>query len=207
MSNKAQPVQKASPATPSASAESGGGGTQVKAAPATSGSVAGASPPTGNTGAAPDAAKSVSSTTGDAAGAGSNAATPQTDPDFQAVVAKTKEVAEQQKQHDSAQTEAKEAQDAAPPPSNEVESKAQDQQVGEMNQQQPGTFNAKAFKAALMEKIAAVIPNNEKDAQDFKDRNQLDSVKQDVSSQVTQEQEQAAGPVKEKAKELSLIHI
>lgn len=128
-------------------------------------------------------------------------ASPQEDPAFQSVVNQAKGVAKQEKQHDSAQAESKEAQDAAQPPGNEVESKAQDRQVGEMNQQQPGAFNATAFKAALMQKIAAVIPNNEQDAKKFKESNQLDSVKQDMSSQVTQEQEQAAGPIEEKAKE------
>ncbi|HAG81207.1 MAG TPA: hypothetical protein DCL61_08550, partial [Cyanobacteria bacterium UBA12227] len=63
------------------------------------------------------------------------------------------------------------------------------------------TFNAEAFKAKLMEKIAAIIPNNEEDAKKFKESNELDSVKQDVSSQVTEEQKQAAGPIEEKTKE------
>lgn len=136
-----------------------------------------------------------------AVGEGGKAPTdPQSDPAFQVVVSNSKAAASQEKQHEPAQAEAKEAQDAAPPPGNEVESKAQDKQVGAMSQQQPGTFNANAFKQALMEKIAAVIPNNEKDAQNFKDSNQIDSVRQDVSSQVAGEQKQAAQPIEEKAK-------
>ena len=126
---------------------------------------------------------------------------PSQDPAFQAVVSQASGVAEQRKQHDPAQAESQEAQDAAVPPGNEVESKAQDQQVGEMNQQQPGAFNAAAFKAALLEKIAAVTPKNEEEAERFKDDNQLDSVRQDVSTQVTQEQEQAAGAIEEKTQE------
>ncbi|MEB3356329.1 MAG: DUF4157 domain-containing protein [Synechococcales bacterium] len=126
---------------------------------------------------------------------------PSQDPAFQAVASQAGEVAKQRKQHDPAQSESQEAQDAAVPPGNEVESKAQDQQVGEMDQQQPGTFNAAAFKAALLEKIAAIIPENEEEADRFKEDNQLDSVKQDVSTQVTQEQEQAAGAIESKTQE------
>jgi hypothetical protein len=158
----------------------------------------------GTTATTQNIAKPVDSdSTPDSSAEGSGAkspASPQDDPAFQAVVKKAKGVAEKEKQHNPAQAESKEAQDAAEPPANEVESKAQDKQVGEMNQQQPGAFNAEAFKAKLMEKIEAIIPNNEEDAKKFKESNQLDSVRQDVSSQATEEQKQAASPIEEKAK-------
>jgi hypothetical protein len=202
-------VQPAKPAQAAATAtESGQGGVKSQTPAAKGGTTAAKSQGQGNGGTAaakqnatkPADSGSTSDTSAGGGGAKSLASL-QDDPAFQAVVNKAKGVAQDKKKHDPAKAESKEAQDAAEPPANEVESKAQDKQVGEMNQQQPGEFNAEAFKAALMEKIAAVIPNNEEDAKKFKDSNQIDSVKQDMSSQVTQEQEQAAGPIEEKTKE------
>ncbi|MGB7518137.1 MAG: hypothetical protein WA896_00735, partial [Spirulinaceae cyanobacterium] len=119
------------------------------------------------------------------------------DAGFQGLVGDVKGVAAQEKQHEPATAEAKEAQGAAQSPNNEVESKAQDSQVEQMEQQQPGTFSANAFKAALLAKIDAIIPDNEQDAENFGQSNELDSVRQDVSSQVSEEEENAAGPIKE----------
>ncbi|MEG4634863.1 hypothetical protein QUB56_35915, partial [Microcoleus sp. AR_TQ3_B6] len=125
----------------------------------------------------------------------------QNDPGFKAVVNSTKSVAAQEKNHPPAGKKSAEAQAAAVSPANEVESKAQDKQVQEMNQQQPGQFNAGAFKAALMEKISAATPQTLEEADKFKDQNKLDSVKGDLSSQVGEEKKQAANPIEEKAKE------
>src|SRR5919202_17632 len=128
-------------------------------------------------------------------------ASPHSDPAFQAVVNKTKGVAQGQKTHPPAKTKATEAQAAAKPPANEVESKAQDKQVQVMNQQKPGQFNAAAFKAALMQKIAAITPNTLEEADKFKDSNKIDSAKGEVSSQVTDQKKQASGPIEEKTKQ------
>ena len=202
--NQPQPAQAAPVATqPAAPAAPAGGSGATPVAP----TVAAVPMAAGGGGAGATQKGTQQATPGGAAGGSAGAtggktpASPQQDPGFQAAVNKAKGVAQDKKKHDPAQAESKEAQDAAQPPANEVESKAQDQQVQEMNQQQPGTFNAEAFKAKLMEKIAAIIPNNEEDAKKFKESNELDSVKQDVSSQVTEEQKQAAGPIEEKTKE------
>ena len=82
-----------------------------------------------------------------------------------------------------------------------MESKAQDRQVQEMNQQQPGEFNAAAFQAALMEKIGAVTPGTLEEADKFKDQNKLGSIKGDLSSEIKEEKTQAAQPIEEKTKE------
>ncbi len=126
---------------------------------------------------------------------------PQSDPGFQAVVKRTEAVAKQQKAHPPAKAKATEAQAAAVPPSNEKESKAQDRQVQEMNQQQPGKFDAAKFKAALMQKIGAAAPSTLEEADKFKDGKQLEGVKQDAASQVGNEKKQAAGAIEDKAKE------
>lgn len=124
-------------------------------------------------------------------------ASPQEDPGFQAVVGAIGGVASQEQAHNPAETEAGAAQAAAQSPSNEVESQAQHQQAGVMDQQQPGAFNAEAFKAQLLTKIAAIIPDTEEKAKDFGNNNELDSVRADVSSQASEERARAAGSIEE----------
>ncbi|MGC9506092.1 eCIS core domain-containing protein [Baaleninema sp.] len=147
------------------------------------------------------AGETAASPTQTAQGGGGTAApaSADADPAFQAVVADSEAAATQQKQHPRADSEAQAAQDAAESPANEVESQGQDRQVTELEQQPPGTFDGEQFKAALMQRIEAVVPQTEEEAEGFKDNNQLDSVRQSVSSQVTEEQEQAAAPIEDKA--------
>ncbi|MEL6939837.1 MAG: DUF4157 domain-containing protein [Cyanobacteria bacterium J06598_1] len=123
------------------------------------------------------------------------------DPAFRAVVKRAKGIAKQQKTHQPAKGEAKSAQAAAVPPASELVSKGQDRQVQEMSQQQPGTFSADAFIDALMTKIAAIVPQDEKAAEKFKTNNKLATVKQSVSAQVATEKQQAADPIAKKNKE------
>ncbi|MGV0104142.1 eCIS core domain-containing protein [Nostoc sp. DSM 114160] len=126
---------------------------------------------------------------------------PEDDPAFQAVVGTTKEVAGQQKKHPPANSKAQEAQAAAQPPGNEVDSKAQANQVGEMQQAPTPGFDAAAFKAKLMERIADMAPKNLEEADNFKNNNKLDSVKGDLSDQVKEEQKSSQGQLEEKTKE------
>ncbi|MDJ0734411.1 MAG: DUF4157 domain-containing protein [Nostocaceae cyanobacterium] len=124
---------------------------------------------------------------------------PESDPDFQAVVAKTKGVAKQEKKHATADTKAKEAQDAAESPANEIESKAQANQVGEMEQAPTPGFNAAAFKAKLMEQITQAAPKTLEEADEFKNNNKLGSVKNQMQDTVKQEQTASQTPLEEKA--------
>ncbi len=126
---------------------------------------------------------------------------PEDDPAFQAVVGTTKEVAGQKKKHPPANSKAQEAQAAAQPPGNEVDSKAQANQVGEMQQAPTPGFDAAAFKAKLMERIADMAPKNLEEADNFKNNNKLDSVKGDLSGQVKEEQKSSQGQLEEKTKE------
>ncbi len=135
-------------------------------------------------------------------GGGSTAPnSPEGDPQFQAVVSNSKNVAEDQQQHEPAPDESQEAQNAAKSPSSEVESQAQDQQVGEMEQQQPGEFDPEAFKSAIFNKLKEITPKNEEEAHKFKENNQVDQVRDSISSQVGDEQEQATAPIEEKTEE------
>jgi hypothetical protein len=123
------------------------------------------------------------------------------DPAFQSVVTNTKAIAVEKKQHPPTRSKVTEVHAAAKPPSNEVESKAQDKQVQVMNQQQPGEFNAAAFQAALKQKIAEVAPSTMEETENFKNENKVDAVKQDIASQVGNEKQQASGPIEQKTKE------
>jgi hypothetical protein len=128
-------------------------------------------------------------------------ASPEEDPGFQAVVNTTKEVAHQKKKHAPADKKAGEAQAAAEPPSNEVDSKAQANQVGEMEQAETPTFDAAAFKAKLMQRIADMAPKTLEEADNFKNNNQLDSVKGELSGQVKEEQKATQEPLEQKTQE------
>lgn len=140
--------------------------------------------------------------TGSVTGNGEKApASPEADPEFQAVINTTKQVAVKQKEHPAANTEAQEAQDAAQPPGNEVESKAQANQVGEMGQAETSGFDAGALKVKLMERIADMAPKNLKEADEFKNGNKLDSVKGDLSGKVKEEKKESQGDLEEKTKE------
>ena len=126
----------------------------------------------------------------------------ETDPGFQDVVRQAKDVAIDQQDHPPATIKASEAQAAAIPPSNEVESKAQDKQVDEMEAAPIPPFEPKAFKDVLMMRLAEITPKDLKDAENFKNSNKLESVKNDVSSKVETAQQDSKGPLKEKSSQL-----
>lgn len=126
---------------------------------------------------------------------------PAEDPAFQGVVARGQQVAGQERTHKPAQGESVAAQAAADPKGSDVTMAAQDNQVGEMESQPPGTFDAAAFKAKLMERIKQEAPDTQEKAAEFKKNNQLGTVKNELSNQVKEEKKDAAGPVEEKTKE------
>jgi CHASE3 domain sensor protein len=128
-------------------------------------------------------------------------ASPQEDPAFQAVTSNAETVAKEQQQHQPAGEKAEEAQAAAEPPTNEVESKAQANQVGEMEQAETPEFDAAGFKAKLMQKINDVAPKNLEEADEFKNDNKLDSVKEDLGDTVKEEQKASQEALGEKTQE------
>ncbi|NEO31320.1 MAG: DUF4157 domain-containing protein [Symploca sp. SIO3C6] len=123
---------------------------------------------------------------------------PQQDPAFQAVVKKAKAVATQQRSHAPATVKSQQAQAAAQSPASEIESKAQANQVGEMEQAETPAFDAAAFKAALNKRIADIAPKTLKEADEFKENNQLDSIKQETTGKVKQEKAASQAPLQEK---------
>jgi hypothetical protein len=129
------------------------------------------------------------------------AVSPESNPDFQAVVKKTGEVASKAGSHAPAAVKSAEAQAAAVGPSNEVSSKAAAGQVQAMSQAQPKPFDRAAFKAALMQKIASITPKNLEEADKFKGSGKAASLKADLTSQVERSKEQSQGDVKEKVEQ------
>ncbi|WP_019503913.1 DUF4157 domain-containing protein [Pleurocapsa sp. PCC 7319] len=123
------------------------------------------------------------------------------DPAFQEVVNATQELATQQQEHPPGTEKADEAQAAAEPPTNEVESKAQANQVEEMQQAETPEFDAGALKEKLMERIADITPKTLEEAEDFKNNNQLDSVKGELNDNVKQEKDASQGQLEEKTEE------
>jgi hypothetical protein len=126
-------------------------------------------------------------------------ASPEEDPGFQQVAAKAKAVAGQEKQHEPAEKRAGEAQAAAESPAAEIEARAQDKQVGEMEQVESPAFNAAAFKAQLMQRIQALAPTTAKEADEFKQGNKLGGLKDGMKGQVSAEKEASQQPMAEKA--------
>jgi hypothetical protein len=125
---------------------------------------------------------------------------PEEDPQFQAVKGKIKGVGGQEKRHDPAEKKSQEAQEAAEAPPAEVESKAQANQVGEMEQAETPAFDAAAFKAQLMQKIRAAAPKSAQEADNFKQSGKLGGIKGEMKGKVEKEQASSKGPLEEKSK-------
>ena len=123
------------------------------------------------------------------------------DPAFQKVLKNAKKVAKQQKHHEPAEQKAKEAQNAALGPSNEIASQAAGAQIGKMNTQQPMPFDRNSFKTSLLREIERITPKNQKEAKDFKSNTKAASIKNKVVSGVNTGKEAAQKPIKETTKE------
>ncbi len=127
-------------------------------------------------------------------------ASPAQDPAFQAMVKKVKAAGKQQKRHEPAKAKATASQAAAVPPANDVSSQAAGKQVGQMDQQQPKSFDRKAFKAALLAKIAATAPQTLKEADEFKESGKVGAIKGDLTGQVDSSKQQSGGAIADKVK-------
>ena len=68
------------------------------------------------------------------------------------------------------------------PPANEVQTRAQGDQVGEMAEQKPGVFDKAAFVASVRKAIADAAPKNMDEADRIKDSGKACQVKQAVRS-------------------------
>ena len=93
------------------------------------------------------------------------------------------------KAHPPAASKAKEAQDAALAPSDDVAGQAKAAKAADMDAQPAGTFDKKAFIAAVKAAIEAKSPKTLKEADDYKASGKAKEVKSDVKGLVTQGKE------------------
>jgi hypothetical protein len=125
-------------------------------------------------------------------------ASPAQDPAHQSAIGDSQAVSQTQQVHPEPETSAAEAQVAAVQPPTEVAGLAQGAQVTEMEQAPAPGFNAAAFKAALMAKIAAATPQTAAQADDFKQSGKLDGVRGAVAGTVSEQKETSQEPLDEK---------
>jgi hypothetical protein len=111
---------------------------------------------------------------------------PEDDPSFTQVTSKVKTTARAKRAHPPAASKAKEAQDAALPPAGDVGSQAKAAKADTMDAQQPGTFDKKAFIAAVKAAIEAKSPKTLKEADDYKSSGKAGEVKGEVKGLVTE---------------------
>ena len=94
--------------------------------------------------------------------------------------------------HPPAAAKAKEAQDAAVAPSDDLAGQAKAAKADTMDAQQPGTFDKKAFIAAVKTAIEAKSPKTLKEADDYAESGKAGEVKGEVKGLVTQGKEGSA---------------
>jgi hypothetical protein len=109
---------------------------------------------------------------------------PDQDPAFRAVTGVTRGVAAAKRAHPPAVLKAKEAQDAALAPADDVQSQANAAKVDTMDAQPPGTFDKKAFIAAVKSAIEAKSPKTLEEADEHKESGKAGEVKGEVSGLV-----------------------
>jgi hypothetical protein len=114
---------------------------------------------------------------------------PEDDPAFTAVTGNVKGFAKAKRAHPPAASKAKEAQGAALAPTDDLTGQAKAAKVDSMDAQQPGTFDKKAFIAAVKAAIEAKSPKTLKEADNYKESGKAGEVKGEVKGLVTQGKE------------------
>jgi hypothetical protein len=117
---------------------------------------------------------------------------PSEDPAFAQVKGSVKGFANAKKAHPPAASKAKEAQGAALAPTDDVSGQAKAAKVDTMDAQQAGTFDKKAFIAAVKAAIEAKSPKSLKEADSYKESGKAGEVKGEVKGMVTQGKEGSA---------------
>lgn len=110
---------------------------------------------------------------------------PEEDPAFTHVTGAVVGFARSKKAHPPAATKATEAQDAALAPSDDLDSQAKTAKADTMDAQPVGTFDKKAFIAAVNDAVEAKSPKTLKEADNYKESGKAAEVKDDVKGMVT----------------------
>jgi len=111
---------------------------------------------------------------------------PVQDPAFGQVRTNVKALAAAKRAHPPAASKAREAQEAAVAPSDDLAGQAKAAKADTMDAQQPGTFDKKAFIAAVKTAIEAKSPKTLKEADDYAKSGKAGEVKGEVKELVTQ---------------------
>ena len=114
---------------------------------------------------------------------------PEQDPAFKQVTGNVKAFAKDKRAHPPAASKAKEAQDAALAPSDDMTGQAKEAKVASMDAQQAGSFDQKAFIAAVKAAIEAKSPKTLTEADDYAKSGKAGEVKGEVKGLVTQGKE------------------
>ena len=117
---------------------------------------------------------------------------PAQDAAFTQVRGNVKGFAAAKRAHPPAALKAKEAQDAAVAPSDDLAGQAKAAKADTMDAQQPGTFDKKAFIAAVKTAIEAKSPKTLKEADDYAESGKAGEVKGEVKGLVGQGKEGSA---------------
>lgn len=114
---------------------------------------------------------------------------PEEDPAFTQVTGNVKGFAKAKRAHPPAASKAKEAQDAALAPTDDLTGQAKAAKVDTMDAQQAGTFDKKAFIAAVKTAIEAKSPKTLKEADNYKESGKAGEVKGEIKGMVGQGKE------------------
>lgn len=109
---------------------------------------------------------------------------PEQDPAFTGVTGNVKGFAKAKRAHPPAAAKAKEAQDAALPPTGDLGAQAKAAKADTMDAQQAGTFDKKAFIAAVKTAIEAKSPKTLKEADNYKESGKAGEVKGEIKGMV-----------------------
>ncbi len=112
-------------------------------------------------------------------------APPGGDPAFTKVVGGVKAAAKRTRAHPPAASKAKEAQDAALAPADDLGGQAKAAKVDSMDAQKVGSFDKKAFIAAVKTAIEAKSPKTLKEADNYKESGKAGEVKGEIKGLVT----------------------
>ncbi|WP_175582723.1 phage tail protein [Nocardioides guangzhouensis] len=114
---------------------------------------------------------------------------PESDPAFTKVTRNVTAFGKAKRAHPPAASKAKEAQDAALAPSDDLGGQAKAAKADNMDAQQAGTFDKKAFIAAVKAAIEAKSPKTLKEADSYKESGKAGEVKGEIKGMVTQGKE------------------
>ncbi|NLG21591.1 MAG: hypothetical protein GX555_09225 [Actinomycetales bacterium] len=123
---------------------------------------------------------------GQAAGGAGPGMRPEQDPAFAAVTSGLSSAAAMARAHGPAAAKAAEARGAAQPPTGDLAAQAEAAKVDEMDAQQPGAFDKKAFISAVKAAIEAKAPTTLEEADEYRESGKAGEVKGDVAGLVTQ---------------------